>query len=117
MKLTAGRSNKRTSLYLFPAAMLCLHLMLAVSGLLLSSAYQAQVDGKSAELFEARTRLRGINENELNKDYILGIMSRQVEEYRVFTRLFRTLAATGAVVSCLAAASLIQLYKRRHDDS
>lgn len=115
MKLTTRMSNKRTSLYLFPAAMLCLHLMLAVSGLLLSSAYQVQVDAKTAELFEARTRLRDINESELNKDYILGIMSRQIEEYRIFARLFRILAAVGAVVSCLSIVSLIQIYKRRCD--
>jgi hypothetical protein len=117
MKLQSMMTNRKPNLYLFPATMLCLHLILAISGFYLSAAYQADLDVKTAEYEEARSRLPLIREARLNADFILDVMSTNVENSRVLVGLFRMLAATGAVVVFLSVASLIQIYKQRGEQN
>ena len=108
-------TKRKPNLYLFPATILCLHLMFAVSGFYLSAVFQVDLDAKNSQYQEARNRLPLIRETQLNTDFILEVMSTNVGTSRIFVDLFRMLAAVGAVVSPLSVASLIQIYKLRKE--
>ena len=57
MKLQAMMTKRKPNLYLFPATILCLHLMFAVAGFYLSAVFQVDLEAKTAQYQEARNRL------------------------------------------------------------
>ena len=105
--------NRKNNLYVIPVIMLLLHLMFAGFGFYLYTAFKIDLVSRTTEFLDARSRLQLVNETQLNKDFILAVMSNNVEDYETFMQLFKVLAAIGAVASCLSVAWIIQLHSDR----
>ena len=105
--------TRKSSLYLFPTILLLLHLMFAACGFYLYTAFRTDVETRTAEYEQTRSRLRLINETQLNKNFILEVMATNVEDSETFRELFGILAMIGALASCLSIISMMQIYKQR----
>jgi hypothetical protein len=105
--------SKRNNLYVIPVILLLLHLMLAGVGFYLYTAFKADLVPMTAELQDARIRMRQVNETELNKNFILDLMSSKVRNHETFMQLFKMLGAIGGLAAGLSIAWIIEIYKYR----
>jgi hypothetical protein len=105
--------SKRNNIFVIPVLLLLLHLMLAGAGFYLYTAYKTDLVPMTAELQEARMRMRLVNETELNKDYILDLLASKVRNYETFMQLFKVLGAIGGLAAGLSVAWIIEVYKYR----
>src|SRR3990170_2780398 len=104
MKQRQPMKTRKTSLYLFPVILLLLHLMFAGTGYYFFTVFRADLFSRTAEYKQIERRLQLTDETQLNKDYILEVMSDNLEHTGTFMELFGMLAVIGAFASCLSVA-------------